>query len=152
MYDLKVEIGRVLISIIQVITSQGWLGCTDKSGDNFIDQGETITFVGTKRFESGNFIRIQGLFPILINGCSGRQAFPSRFNCCTLPMAITEVAQSITTGKPTASIVGNPPGMRIGSKGRFASHERNHLGDRCSTICIRDISSLCGIHHIASAP
>ena len=38
----------------------------------------------------------------------GGSSLPSRFNCWTRPMAITDVAQSTTIGKPTAGTVGKP--------------------------------------------
>ena len=46
--------------------------------------------------------------PSLSTAAFGGSGLPSRFSCCTRPIAITDVAQSITIGNPTASLVGKP--------------------------------------------
>ena len=94
----EIKIGGVLVPIIQMIAAQGGGGPANKATDYFIEQGEPVSLVCTEGLEGMHGVGIRGFIAIGIHCGAGSNCLPSRLSCWTRPMAMTEVAQSITTG------------------------------------------------------
>jgi len=60
-----------------------------------------------------------------IHGATGASCLPSRFITCTRPIAMVEVAQSITMGKPIAPAWGTPTNAVRAHRRVFAAERHN---------------------------
>ena len=124
----------------------------DETGDDFVDERETVALVGAEGDERDGFVRVEGDLAVLIHGGVRREHL-------AFALEYLDAAHGDDGGGPVdhdgeADGVGRgeAPRVRVGAEGRVLALEGDDFRERGGAIRISDITALGGFHHIATAP
>lgn len=150
--DLEVKSAGTFFAGGDGAAAEGRQASADEGGDEFIDEGEAVAFMGAEGEQGGGGVRVGGGLALGVDGGVDGELFSFAFALLDASHGDGAGGPIDDEGKPECFGGGKPPGVRVGAEGGEGSLERDDFGEGGGAIGIGDVAAFGGFHDISAAP
>jgi hypothetical protein len=124
----------------------------DEAPEDFVDEGQAVTFVGAEREERNGGVWIGGGVAVFVHRRERRELFALALELLDASHGDDGRGPVDHDGIADGLGRGEAPRVRVGPEGGKFPAERHDLGERGGAIRVGDVAFFRGFHHVTATP